>query len=110
MKIIHSRAPNYTEEQEQLLRETYSKHPTRETVDALAAKLGKKERSIISKLTHMGIYKAPIKETETRKVVKKADLVAQIENLVSCSMSSLVKANKADLEHLIAFLEERNDS
>lgn len=102
---------NYTPEMEEVLREKYTASPTSETVDALAEELGKARRSVISKLSTMGIYQKPEKVTKAGKpVVKKDELVARIAYAVGVQgLASLSKANKLDLEALVAAVEVMAD-
>ena len=80
----------------------YTAEPTRDTVDALARELGKNTRSIIAKLSREGVYKAQPKVTKSGEpVVRKAELVAQIQDQLGVEFPSLVKASKADLQRLI---------
>jgi hypothetical protein len=101
------KAPNYTEEQEAELRECYTAKPTREIVDMLADKYGKSPRSIISKLSNMGIYKAPPRTTKAgTPIVKKETLVKEICDRLGIDAPSLVKANKQDLERMVEVVRE----
>ena len=70
---------NYTDEMVESIVAEYEAAPSRETVDALAARFGKTSRSVIAKLSTLGIYQAPARVTKTGKpVVKKEALVAEI--------------------------------
>lgn len=96
---------NYTDEMVDAIVSEYEAAPVRDTVDALAERFGKTPRSIIAKLSTLGIYKAPARVTKTGKpVVKKEALVAEIVAAVGVELPSLVKANKQDLEALVAAL------
>ena len=96
---------NYTDEMVETIVSVYEAAPERATVDALAEKFGKTPRSIIAKLSTLGIYKAPARVTKTgAPVVKKEALVAEINNKLGVELPSLVKANKQDLEALFAAL------
>ena len=96
---------NYTDEMVDAIVSEYEAAPVRDTVDALAERFGKTPRSIIAKLSTLGIYKAPARVTKTGKpVVKKETLVAEIVAAVGVELPSLVKANKQDLEALVAAL------
>ena len=69
---------------------------------ALATELGKNTRSVIAKLSREGVYKAQPRTTKTGEpVVRKAELLAQIESTLGTEFPSLVKASKADLQRLI---------
>jgi len=96
---------NYTDEMVETIVSVYEAAPERATVDALAEKFGKTPRSIIAKLSTLGIYKAPARVTKSgAPVVKKEALVAEINNKLGVELPSLVKANKQDLEALFAAL------
>lgn len=93
---------NYSDEVVAQMTEQYVANPTRETVDALAQEFGKSVRSIIAKLSREGVYIAQPKVTKTGEpVVRKAELVALIEENFGIEVPSLVKASKADLQRLI---------
>ena len=97
-----ARAKNYTDEMVAHMTEAYVANPTRETVEALAAEMGKTVRSIIAKLSREGVYVAQPKVTKTGEpVVRKAELVAQLEAHFEVAIPTLVKASKADLQRLV---------
>ena len=97
-----ARAKNYTDEMVAQMTEAYVANPTRETVEALAAEMGKTVRSIIAKLSREGVYVAQPKVTKTGEpVVRKAELVAQLEAHFEVAIPTLVKASKADLQKLV---------
>jgi hypothetical protein len=85
--------------------EAYVANPSRETVEALASEMGKTVRSIIAKLSREGVYVAQPKVTKTGEpVVRKAELVAQINAHFEIELPTLVKASKADLQKLVDHL------
>ena len=93
---------NYTEAQTEKMVAQYSANPNRETVEALAKELGKNTRSVIAKLSREGVYKAQPRQTKSGEpIVRKAELVAQIQETLGVEFPSLVKASKADLQRLI---------
>ena len=105
-------AKNYTDEMVEHMVAAYEDTPTLATVEALVTEFGKPKRSIISKLSSLGVYKAQPRNT-TKKgtpVVRKAEIVAQIEDALGTQLflSSLTKASKADLETLLAIIETNN--
>ena len=105
-------AKNYTDEMVEHMVAAYEDTPTLATVEALVSEFGKPKRSIISKLSSLGVYKAQPRIT-TKKgtpVVRKAEIVAQIEDALGTQLflSSLTKASKADLETLLAIIETNN--
>jgi len=100
-----ARAKNYTDEMVKQMTEAYVANPTRETVEALAADMGKTVRSVIAKLSREGVYVAQPKVTKTGEpVVRKAELVAQINAHFDIELPTLVKASKADLQKLVDLL------
>lgn len=96
------RPKNYTDEMVVKMTEAYVANPSRETVEVLANEFGKSVRSIIAKLSREGVYVAQPKVTKTGEpVVRKAELVAQLEAHFEIAMPTLVKASKADLQKLV---------
>ena len=88
---------NYTEAQTEKMVAQYT-----ETVEAIAKSLGKNTRSVIAKLSREGVYKAQPRVTKSGEpIVRKAELVAQIQETLGTELPSLVKASKADLQRLI---------
>ena len=101
-------AKNYTDEMVEHMVAAYEDTPTLATVDALVAEFGKPKRSIISKLSSLGVYKAQPRNTNknSEPVVTKATIVAQIQaSLGTNQLDSLAKASKADLEALAELVE-----
>jgi hypothetical protein len=93
---------NYTDEMVEHMTTAYVANPTRETVDVLANEFGKSVRSIIAKLSREGVYIAQERKTKSGEpVVRKADLVSQLESHFEETLPSLVKASKADLTFLV---------
>ena len=89
---------NYTDKMVAEMHELYGSNPTRESVETLATKFGKSTRSVIAKLSREGIYVPMERKTKTGEpIVRKAELVAQIETHYGIELPSLVKATKADL-------------
>ena len=106
MTMTANASQNYSETMIAEITTKYSADPVRATVDALADKFGKSPRSIIAKLSTLGIYKAPARVTKTgAPVVKKEALVAEIVAAIGVELPSLVKANKQDLEALVSALK-----
>ena len=96
---------NYTDEMVARMEEVYSANPTRETAEALAVELEKPVRSVIAKLSNLGIYKAQARVTKTgAPVIRKEDLVAQIQATVGVQVPTLAKATKQDLQTLLTAL------
>ena len=93
---------NYTDEMVAEMIKVYTANPTRESVDLLANQFGKSVRSIIAKLSREGVYKSQERKTKSGEpVVRKADLVSQLETHFDSELPSLVKASKADLTFLV---------
>jgi hypothetical protein len=93
---------NYTEAMTEKMVAQYSANPSRDTVDAIANELGKNARSVIAKLSREGVYKAQPRATKSGEpIVRKAELLAQIQDTLGKEFPSLVKASKADLQRLI---------
>ena len=98
--------PNYTDAMVSELVAAYEDVPTRATVDEFADKFDKPARSIIAKLVREGVYKAVARATKQgTPVIRKSELVEQIESNLGNSFPSLVKASKADLQALITAIE-----
>ncbi len=96
---------NYTEDMVAEMTKAYQANPTRETVEELASKFGKTVRSIIAKLSREGVYVAQPRVTKSGEpVVRKAELVAQINAKFDSEFPTLVKASKVDLQNLINHL------
>jgi hypothetical protein len=93
---------NYTDEMVARMKEVYNANPTRETAETLAAELEKPVRSVIAKLSNMGIYKAQARLTKSgAPVVRKEDIVAELQALVGVQVPTLAKATKVDLQKLV---------
>ena len=97
-----SKAANYSDEMVAEMVFHYEANPTKDTVDKLAAEFNKSTRSIVAKLVREGVYVAAPRVTKTgAPVVRKADLVIQIQNAVGQELPTLEKASKADLQLLL---------
>jgi phage terminase large subunit-like protein len=96
---------NYTDEMVARMEEVYSANPTRETAEALAVEFDKPVRSVIAKLSNLGIYKAQARVTKSgAPVVRKEEIVAKIQATVGVQVPTLAKATKQDLQTLLAAL------
>ena len=72
---------------------------------ALAEQFEKSTRSVIAKLSQLGVYQAPPRTTKSGDpIVRKADLVSQIEESTGMELPSFSKATKADLQRLVDYL------
>ena len=95
---------NYTQEMVEFISDQYTAVPTRATVDALAEKFNKTPRSIIAKLSALGLYiKAERVTKRGEPVVRKDELVARVQASVGVELPSLAKMTKVDLQNLIDF-------
>ena len=96
------KAKNYTKEDEAKIVASYALDHSREGVLALADEMGKTARSIIAKLSSLGVYKKIERKTKTgNTVISKKDLVRIINAHFENEFSSLVKATKTDLQKLV---------
>lgn len=97
------RTPNYTDAQVNTMVADYSEAPTKLTVERLARELHKTPRSIIAKLVREGVYQAQPRVTKTgAPIIRKSELVAQIQDNLGVQVPTLEKASKADLERLVS--------
>ena len=102
MDVTAKSSANYTDEDITIITEEYQLEPTRETVDALAERLNKTPRSIIAKLSALGVYQKQVRVTKRGEpVVMKAELVAQVQNAIGRELPSLNKMTKVDLQFMI---------
>ena len=102
MTMTAVKSNNYPQDVIDAMVSSYEESPNRETVNALAAQFGKTERSVIAKLSALGVYVAQPKPTKRPPQVRKADLVAKIEAELNVEFQSLSKAGFGDLEKLLA--------
>jgi len=99
-------SPNYNEAIINDIVSAYTASPVRSTVDALAAKHGKTSRSVIAKLSALGVYVKPAPVTKRGEpVVKKEVFVEAIEKALGVTVPSLEKVTKADLQTIMAALQ-----
>ena len=102
MDVTAKSSPNYSDSMLATMREEYELEPTRATVDSLAEQFDKTPRSIIAKLSAMGIYQKVERVTKRGEpVVMKAELVEQVQNAIGRELPSLNKMTKADLSFMI---------
>jgi len=98
-----TRTPNYTDEMVNAMVADYQDNPTKDTVAKLASEFNKSTRSIVAKLVREGVYVAAPRVTKTgAPVVRKSEIVAQIQDALGIELPTLEKASKADLESLLA--------
>ena len=102
-----TRVPNYTDEMVEAMVADYQDNPTKDTVTTLASEFNKSTRSIVAKLVREGVYIAAPRVTKTgAPVIRKSEIVAQIQDALGVEFSTLEKASKADLERLLAAVGE----
>ena len=102
-----TRVPNYTDEMVDAMVADYQDNPTKDTVTRLASEFNKSTRSIVAKLVREGVYVAAPRVTKTgAPVIRKSEIVAQIQDALGVELSTLEKASKADLERLLAAVGE----
>lgn len=103
---------NYTAEQEAVMAKMAADAGgvlTSEQAAMLAEDFGKTLKSVVAKLSRMGVYQKKVYTTKTGEaVVKKdslADRLAEICGLTEAEATSLEKANKAALAKIVGKLE-----
>ena len=102
MDVTAKSSANYSDADITMITEEYQLEPTRETVDSLAARLEKTPRSVIAKLSALGVYQKAERVTKRGEpVVMKAELVAQVQNAIGRELPSLNKMTKVDLQFMI---------
>jgi hypothetical protein len=97
---------NYSAEQVETLKAGYA---AGQTVEALAAELGKTARSVIAKLSKEGVYKAKAKEAGKREMLK-SEMVAKIAGFVGATeeqVESLEKATGPALTFVLKALQAK---
>lgn len=85
---------NYTEAQVTEMREAFVASPTKETVEAIAAKFGKTVKSVVAKLVREGVYKAADKATGKRPMLK-SEMVGEIAKEIGATDEQLESLEKA---------------
>ncbi len=107
-KTATSKVVNYTAEQTAEMVSAYVANPSKDTVEALAAQLGKTVRSVVAKLSREKVYVAKTYVSKTGDaVVKKdetADAIGAILLMTEAEVTSLAKANKTALAKIFAAL------
>ena len=102
MDVTAKSSANYSDADIKTITEEYTLEPTRETVNDLAEGLGKTPRSIIAKLSALGIYQKAERVTKRGEpVVMKAELVEKVQNAIGRELPSLNKMTKVDLQFMI---------
>jgi hypothetical protein len=105
MDVTAKSSANYSDADITILTDEYAIEPTRETVDALAERLNKTPRSIIAKLSALGVYQKTERVTKRGEpVIMKAELVSKVQNAIGRELPSLNKMTKVDLQFMIEAL------
>jgi hypothetical protein len=98
---------NYSEEMIATMTERYTANPNRATVDALAEEFDKTARSVISKLSTLGIYQKAERVTKRGEpIIKKEVYIAQIQDALGVELASFDKMTKSDLQNLADLLQK----
>jgi|TARA_B100001939_G_C16751604_1_gene534231 Zn-dependent M32 family carboxypeptidase len=101
---------NYTPEQVDLMKEEYTKNPSRETVENLAETLDKSIKSIIGKLSREGVYRKTVYKTKTGEDPEtKKEIVESIADTLDIDyepVAGLEKSPKAALKVLRSGINE----
>ena len=105
MTMTATQSSNYPQATIDAMVARYTETPVRETVNALAEEFNKTPRSVIAKLSALGVYVAQPKPTKRPAQVRKADLVASIEEDLGLEFVSLNKAGFADLQALVLAIQ-----
>ena len=95
MTMTANKSNNYPQDVIDSMVSAYEANPTR------TAEFNKTERSVIAKLSALGVYVAQPKPTKRPPQVRKADLVADIEAKLGVEFVSLNKAGFGDLQTLL---------
>jgi len=110
MKATATQSANYPQVVIDEMVSRYETEPTRATVDELAVEFDKSARSVIAKLSALGVYVAAVKAAKRPAQVRKADLVASIEEDLGVEFVSLSKAGFQDLVKLQARVQTLTNS
>lgn len=98
---------SYSEELTKEIVDEYKANPCRETVDEIAARIGKSARSVIAKLAAEGAYATPERTTKTGEpIVKKEELVEEINLWLGIEVPTLAKTSKLELKALHGKIKE----
>jgi hypothetical protein len=97
-----TKAVNYTTEQETAATSMYQDGAT---MEAIATALGKSVRSVVAKLSNLGVYKAKARGASDVRVTK-ADLVATIEGRYAVEAGTFADMEKLTKATLLALARE----
>ena len=98
-----TKAVNYTPEQETQLVDQYQAGMS---VDEIATMFGKSVKSVVAKLSRLGVYKSKAKATATGDRVTKATLVATIEGRYAVDAGTFADLEKCSKATLLALARE----
>ena len=102
---------DYTKELTAEICAEYEANPSRETVDAIALRIGKSARSVIAKLSSEKVYQTPVRVSKTGDaIIKKEELVADIERWLGVKAETLAKSGKQDLLRVHKALKDKYDT
>lgn len=102
MDVTAKSSANYSDADITIITDEYALEPTRETVDSLAERLNKTPRSVIAKLSALGVYQKAERVTKRGEpVIMKAELVERVQNAIGRELPSLNKMTKVDLQFMI---------
>lgn len=103
-----AKVENYTAAQTAKMVADYTANPGKETVEAIAAEMGKTVRSVIAKLSREKAYIKAERTTKTGEPIAKkdetADAIGAVLGLTEAEVTSLTKANKTALKKIFAVL------
>ena len=106
MTLTANASQNYSESMIAEITSQYTADPVRATVDALAEKFDKSPRSIIAKLSALGIYQKAERVTKRGEpVVKKEFFVNAVNERLGRELPSVAKMTKVDLQALLEILD-----
>jgi hypothetical protein len=106
MTLTANASQNYSESMISEITSQYTANPVRATVDALAEKFDKSPRSIIAKLSALGIYQKAERVTKRGEpVVKKEFFVNAVNERLGRELPSVAKMTKVDLQALLELLD-----
>lgn len=94
---------NYTPEQETQIVDQYQAGMS---TDEIATMLGKSVKSVVAKLSRLGVYKSKNKAVVTSDRVTKADLVALIEGRYAVEAGTLAEMEKLTKATLMVLARE----
>jgi len=96
----------YTPEQIVIMTEEYEENPSKETVDDLASRFNTSPRSIVGKLSRLGVYKkAPYTPKYAEKPISKEELVHKIAEHLEVDFEDLLGLSKAQKPALLRLVE-----